>query len=176
MRGAIDIHRRLLAADVAHEVLHLGRRVMAADDLPEALGVAPQHCAVVHLVIADGTTPVAVALPAGRGWAPTVLAAALDARAIRSAQPGETSAATEYTHGLVSPLALPPGLELLVDASLAGAEDVYTATGETATAVRIRGRDLVMATGARVCALASTSLPARSQAVSGSHRFAPSTA
>ncbi len=152
MRGPLDIHRRLLAGGVAHEIHRLPRRVASAQELPESLGVPAASCAVVHVVVADGT-PVAVVLPAGRTWSPAATARAVGARAVRRADPGEASAATEYSHALISPLALPNGLRVFVDRSLLRADIVYAATGQTATAVKIRVADLITATGAELAVL-----------------------
>ena len=39
MKGALDVHRALLAADVPHEVVRLDSRITEADELPRALGL-----------------------------------------------------------------------------------------------------------------------------------------
>lgn len=153
MLGPLDIHRLLLAADVPHEVVQLPRRVAAAEEIAEALGVPSRACAVVHVVFAD-SSPHAIVLAAGARWSPARLAAVLKAVELRVADPAETSAVTQYSAGLVSPLALPAGLPVLVDAALAAGEMVYLPTGETATALKMRTRDLLTATGALVDALA----------------------
>jgi len=152
VKGPLDIHRQLLAGDVPHEVVQLPRRISTAEELPDALDVLPQTCDVVHLLYADDT-PWAVVLGAGATWSPIRLSRALRATRLRRAHPAETSVVTDYTPSLVSPLALPPSLSLLVDADFAAQDVIWVPTGETATAVRIRARDLLATTHALVDAV-----------------------
>lgn len=153
MRGPLDVHRHLLAADVPHEIVHLGRRIASAHELADALGVAPAACAVAHVVMASGQAQVAV-LAAGTTWSPSRLAHALRSPEVRAATAVEASALTDYSSGLVSPLALPAGIRVIVDAEVLRSDVVYAAAGETTTAVKVRSRDLVAAAGAVVDAIA----------------------
>lgn len=153
MRGPLDVHRRLLAAEVPHEIVHLSTRLSAAAELPEALGVPADRCAVVHVVLADDA-PCALVLAAGAGWSPTRVAATLRARTLRAADAAEASTLTEFSAGLISPVALPQGLVVVVDADLAGEDVVYAPAGDPTTALKIRSRDLLDAAGAVVDALA----------------------
>jgi prolyl-tRNA editing enzyme YbaK/EbsC (Cys-tRNA(Pro) deacylase) len=147
----------LLAADVSHEFVRLPRRIVAADELPRVLGVTPSACVVVQVFEAD-QRPVAVALPAGQAVSVSALVRATGSREVAAASPMVTNAATDFTAGLVAPLGLPDGLELFVDASLGVQPVLYTATGDGGTALKIRGRDLVMHVGARVDAFAAPHL------------------
>ena len=153
MRGPLDVHRRLLGDDVPHEIVQLPRRITIAAELPDALGVPASACAIAHLVVADGRPHVLV-LAAGSTWSARRVVRALRVRSVRRADAAETSAATEFTSGLVSPVGLPDGLPVLVDAEVARGDVVYTAVGETTTALKIRGRDLLTAAAATVDAIA----------------------
>lgn len=155
MKGPLDLSRDLLAADVSHEFVRLPRRIVAADELPDVLGVRGQACVVVHVFEADGR-PVAVALPAGFAASASALGRALRSREIVAAPPMLTNAATDFTAGLVAPVGLPAELELLADASLGLEPVLYTATGDGGTALKIRGADLIRHIGARVDSFAAS--------------------
>lgn len=167
MKGALDVHQALLAADVPHEVVRLDSRVSSADELPRALDLE-QGCLAVRCYRASRRAPAsrasddplsagdafaAVLVPAGSTPDPEALLTALSAVSVRPALPEEVNAATEFAAGLVSPVALPAGVELLVDAAVGATDVVYTAVGEGGLALGIRTRDLLLATGARVATL-----------------------
>jgi prolyl-tRNA editing enzyme YbaK/EbsC (Cys-tRNA(Pro) deacylase) len=120
VRGALDVHRELLARDVPHEVVRLPSRLVSADDLPAALGLE-DGCVVVrcYLVERDGRSSfAAVLVPAGAVPAPAALLDALSARSVRPARPEQVNATTDCTAGLVCPVGLPPDVEVLADAAL----------------------------------------------------------
>lgn len=156
MRGALDVHRELLARDVPHEVVRLRSRALTADDLPRLLGVRAGCVAVrCYEVLRDGRPDgfAAVLVPAGRVPDPVALLAALDARAVRPAPPALVNAVTEYAAGLVSPFCLPDSVELLADAALGESEVSWCPLGEGGTALGIRTRDLLVAVDARTTSL-----------------------
>ena len=162
MKGDLDVHRALLAADVPHEVVRLDSRITDADELPRALGLRAGclsvRCYLVTRSRGAGDAFVAVLVPAGATPDPTALLTALAARAVRPAEPGEVNDATEYAAGLVSPVGLPPEVELLADAAVGACDVVYTAVGEVGLALGIRTRDLLVATGAHVTTLTASAL------------------
>ena len=156
MRGALDVHRELLARDVPHEVVRLSSRAGSADDLPRLLGVAAGCVAVrCYEVVRDGRPDAfaAVLVPAGRVPDPAALLEALGARAVRPASAALVNAVTAYAAGLVSPFCLPPHVELLADTALGASDVSWCALGEGGTALGIRTRDLLVATGTRVATL-----------------------
>jgi Cys-tRNA(Pro)/Cys-tRNA(Cys) deacylase len=145
VRGALDVHRELLARDVPHEVVRLPTRLASVDDLPAALGLDAGCVAVrCYLVERDGRSSfAAVLVPAGAVPGPAALLDALSARSVRPARPEQVNAATDYAAGLVCPIGLPPGVEVLVDAALEQAATSYCALGEGGVALGIRTRDLL---------------------------------
>lgn len=157
MKGALDVHRALLAADVAHEIVRLDTRIARADELPRALGLATGCLAVrCYRVARDAGGPdafVAVLVPAGATPDPAGLLPALSARALRPATAADVNTVTATAAGLVSPVDLPPGVELLADAAVGQTDVVYTAVGEAGLALGIRTRDLLVVTDARVATL-----------------------
>ena len=159
MRGALDVHRELLARDVPHEVVRLRGTVAAdADDLPRALGLDPCSCVAVRVYVTDVGT-VAVLVQAGAVPQPAALLSVLGARTLRPATADEVNAGTDYAAGLVSPVCLPAGVLLVADEALRAAEVLYCPVGEGGVALGIRSADLLAASGARVHDLAALPLP-----------------
>lgn len=166
MKGALDAHRALLAADVPHEVVRLATPVATADELPAVLGLDVGCLAVRCYRVAGGPRAVdapadaaahvrltAVLVPAGTAPSPAVLREVLGARAVRPASPAEVNAATDCAAELVCPVGLPPDVELIADAAVGRTDVVYVPVGESGLALGIRIRHLLLATRARVAAL-----------------------
>jgi prolyl-tRNA editing enzyme YbaK/EbsC (Cys-tRNA(Pro) deacylase) len=74
--------------------------------------------------------------------------AATGARRIGIAPVDRVNAATQFAGGLVAPLLLPDDVQVVLDASLASREVLYTPTGESGTALGIHAQDLISLTGA----------------------------
>lgn len=173
MLGALDVHRALLMRDVDHEIVRLTRPVTDADELPAVLGLDPAVCVAVRVYALTGATTltreptltqppapareaaqwVAVAVRAGCVPDPVLLLRATGATSLRAAGAAEVNAVTGSAAGLVPPVALPPGVPLLVDARLGVPPVLYAATGEGWTALGISARDLLLRTGATVATL-----------------------
>jgi Cys-tRNA(Pro)/Cys-tRNA(Cys) deacylase len=155
VRGALDVHRELLARDVPHEVVRLPTRVTSADDLPAALGLE-QGCVTVrcYLVERSGRCSfAAVLVPAGAVPGPEALLDALGARSVRPARPEQVNATTDCAAGLVSPVGLPPDVEVLADTALERSATSYCALGEGGVALGIRTADLLEVVGGRTAVL-----------------------
>ena len=157
MKTAMDVHRYLLDRGVVHEIVRLPRPVLQAEDLPRALGVPADQCMTVRIYVA-GTRTVAVGLPVGVPPQLEALLRAVGSRTLRAATGQEVNAATDYTAGLVPPLPLPGDVPLYVDARLGRYDVVYTATGDSGTALGIRTAELLVSSRARVADLTSPSL------------------
>jgi prolyl-tRNA editing enzyme YbaK/EbsC (Cys-tRNA(Pro) deacylase) len=162
MRGALDVHRELLSRGVPHEVVRLPSRVASADELPAALGLDSGCLAVrVYVVTRPGasTATAAVLVPAGAVPDPGSLLEALQATSVRPASCGEVNLLTGFADGLVSPVCLPPEVEVLADAAVGAHDVVYTTVGEGGLALGIGTRDLLVAAAARAASLTPTPLP-----------------
>lgn len=160
VKGALDVHRELLARDVPHEMVRLRARATTADDLPRLLGLTHGCVAVRCYEVSRRSGPVfaAVLVPAGRLPQPGALLEALDAESLRAARPDAVNAATDYAHGLVGPVCLPPEVELLADSALGRSDVSYCAVGEGQVVLGIRTRDLLVATRARATSLTGSVL------------------
>lgn len=157
MRAALDVHRELLQRGVPHEVARLRGRASSADDLPGLLDL-PLGCVAVRcyeVVREDARSLAAVLVPAGTTPDPLLLLEALDACSVRPAPDDVVNARTDYAAALVSPVCLPPDVEVLADAAIGAAAVSWCALGEPGVALGIRTVDLLVAAGARVAALSA---------------------
>jgi prolyl-tRNA editing enzyme YbaK/EbsC (Cys-tRNA(Pro) deacylase) len=149
VKDALAIHRELLARGVPHEIVRLRRIVLSADELPEALGLASGQCVAVRMYEADDRLA-ALCVPAGATPAPSAVLAATGSRRIGIAPVGRVNAVTQFAGSLVAPLLLPDDVQVVLDASLASREVLYTPTGESGTALGIHAQDLISVSGAAV--------------------------
>ena len=155
MRAALDVHQDLLARGMPHEVIRLRSRALSADDLPRLLDV-PAGCAAVRCYVverAGGPAFAAVLVPSGALPDDDVVCDALLAVAVTPATDEQVNVATGFAAGLVSPVGLPSGVEVVVDEVLTEHPVVYCALGESGVALGIRTPDLLVATGARTASL-----------------------
>lgn len=175
MKGALDVHRELLALDVPHEIVRLPRIVLAADELPDALGVAAERCLGVRLLEVDDDL-VGVLAPVNSIVDDRAILTVLHGHEIRPAAPAAVNTATDYAAGLVPPLPLPREVILLNDASVGGTDVVYVPTGEAGTALGIRADLLLAASRARPADVTRTRRSAHLRSAGGSSTTAPSEA
>jgi prolyl-tRNA editing enzyme YbaK/EbsC (Cys-tRNA(Pro) deacylase) len=152
MKDALDVHRSLLAREVPHEIVRLPRPVAGADDIPDALGLAPQRCVAVRMYVAD-EQPVAVIVRAGTIPHPGAVLTAARARTLRPARPEMVNELTDFAAPLVSPFLLPEQVLVLADACVGHSDVVYAPTGDSGTAVGIASRWLLTASHAAVTEL-----------------------
>lgn len=149
MKGALDIHRELLARDVPHEIVRLPRPVLNAVELPDVLDMPAARCLAVTL-FDSGTGLVATVAPAGTVPTLHAVRTAVGRRTLVPASAFRVNAVTDYAASLVAPLLLPPSVPVLADASVASAGIVYTPTGDSGTALGISASDLLDVSGAAV--------------------------
>ncbi|MCU1676084.1 MAG: hypothetical protein JWM93_842 [Frankiales bacterium] len=153
MIGAMDVHRELLARQIAHEIVRLPRVVLTADEFPAALGLPAAQCVATRLYFVD-EVPTAIAVPAGTAPQLHAIVAALDATTMRPATSLQTNQLTRYSAGLVCAAMLPPATPLFVDSRVDLTGTVYLPTGDTGTALGISGATFLRLTRARLAHLA----------------------
>jgi prolyl-tRNA editing enzyme YbaK/EbsC (Cys-tRNA(Pro) deacylase) len=155
VKSALDVHTALLGLGVPHEIVRLDSRISTADDLPRVLGLPSGGVAVRSYAVerAAGSSLTAVLVRAGTWPARDALLEVLGACSVSVATSEQVSSATDFAAGLVCPVALPPGVELLVDEALLADDVCYCAVGEAGVALGVRTADLVSATRARVLPL-----------------------
>ncbi len=155
MRGPLDVARHLLALDVPHEVVHLTRRIESAYELPDVLAVPPDSCLATELFEVDGGYVVTL-VPCDAVVVPEWLARASGGTSVRQPDTTVISRITDFMATLVPPAGLPESLPVIADPRVAGTEVCYAATGDSGTALKVHGADLVRAANA---ALAEVSKP-----------------
>lgn len=153
MRTSVDVHNFLLERDVPHEVFVVRGRLRSPRRIPALLGLPESEVGRVVL-LEDEDGPVAAVFP---------VAAALDLPHLRSIlrrprlSPTTQERCAELTEFLpesVPPAGLPEAVRVVVDRSLARPEVLYFPGGEVRSVLKVRGTDLVRATGAIVAPLA----------------------
>src|SRR6266566_2102002 len=140
MIDALTLHRLLVESGTQHEIVHLARAISSADQLPEVLRLPPSRCLAVRMYDADGVLT-AVIVHAGNQPAADALREVTGSRRVLPVPADRVNSATGYAAELVAPLALPDSVV------------VYTATGESATALGVRLLDLFALLGAKPAAL-----------------------
>ncbi len=163
MIDALTLHRMLVESGTRHEIVHLPRAISSADQLPEVLRLPPSRCLAVRMYDAGGMLT-AVIVHAGSVPSAGALREVTGTRQILPVPDDWVNLATDYAAGLVAPLALPDSVEVYADEDVVCGIDsdvvVYTATGESCTALGIRLLDLFTLRDAKPAALTLPDEPA----------------
>ena len=156
MINALTLHHLLIESGTQHEIVHLPRAVSSADQLPEVLRLPTRRCLAVRMYDVGGVLT-AVIVRAGSAPSPEALREVTGSRCVKPLRGDLVNSVTGYAAELVAPLALPPGIEVYADEAVVRDVDhdvvVYTATGESCTALGIRLLDLFTLLDAKPAAL-----------------------
>jgi prolyl-tRNA editing enzyme YbaK/EbsC (Cys-tRNA(Pro) deacylase) len=158
MNDALTLHRMLLENGIRHEIVQLPWMIASADQLPGVLGLPAERCLAVRVYLVDGEYA-AVIVSAGHVPPLPLVYAVTGGRSVHPASQDMVSSATGYPAGLVAPLALPCDVRVYADEALPGGGlgdgtgAVYTATGETGTALGIWLPDVLALCTAKPAAL-----------------------
>jgi prolyl-tRNA editing enzyme YbaK/EbsC (Cys-tRNA(Pro) deacylase) len=159
MKDALAIHRMLLERETLHEIVRLPIPITNADDLPKA-GLPAGRCLATRVydvttratLTTRGHRLAAVIVPAGATVGTEPIRRELGARTIRPAGADQINSITEFAAELVCPVLLPTSMTVLIDQWISDRlhddDVVYTATGESWTALGIRAADLRSVSGA----------------------------
>jgi Cys-tRNA(Pro)/Cys-tRNA(Cys) deacylase len=159
MRTSVDVHNHLVERDVMHEMLPVRGRLRSAENIAAVLGLPPEVVGKV-VVFETDRGPVAALVPSGSEPDPERVRAAIRGHEIREAPAARTSQLSEYLSEAVPPIGLPNGFRVVADKALAGQDVLYFAGGEATAILKVRGADLVKATGAKVARIARPKAPA----------------
>jgi Cys-tRNA(Pro)/Cys-tRNA(Cys) deacylase len=149
----VDVHNFLLERGVAHEVFLTRGRLRSPEQLAAVLDLPGSE--VGKIVVFEGKGhPVAAIVPVG--CQPDVGAVRRAARTNRLRQAGEDRASelTGYLAESIPPAGLPATFRVIVDRSLDRDAVLYFPGGEVRSVLKVRGADLVKATGATVAPIA----------------------
>lgn len=153
MRTSVDVHNHLVERDVRHELLPVRDRLRSAERIAGVLGLPPE---VVGRVVVFDTDrgPVAALVASDAEPDPERVRAAVRAHEITEAQPDRVSQLTEYLSEAVPPAGLPTTFRVVVDRQLGQQEVVYFAAGDANAILKLRGEDLLKATGGKAARIA----------------------
>lgn len=158
MRTSVDVHNFLIEREVPHEVFSARGRLRTAERLAAVLDLPQDE--VGKVVVFEGPrAAVAAVVPAGTAPDVTKVRRAAGNRQLSEASDERASELTEYLAESIPPVGLPNSFAVLVDRSLDRDEVLYFQGGEARSVLKIRGRDLVKATGARVASIVAGQKP-----------------
>jgi Cys-tRNA(Pro)/Cys-tRNA(Cys) deacylase len=167
MMDALTLHRTLVESGTRHEIVHLPRPISSADQLPEVLRLPKSRCLAVRMYDAGGVLT-AVIVHAGSTPSARALREVTGTRQVLPVPDDWVNLATGYAAELVAPLALPDSVEVYADENVVCGIDgdlvVYTATGESCTALGVRLLDLFTLRDVKPAALTDPAPPTRARA------------
>jgi Cys-tRNA(Pro)/Cys-tRNA(Cys) deacylase len=156
MINALTLHHLLIESGTHHEIVHLPRAVSSVDQLPAVLRLPARRCLAVRMYEV-GRVLTAVIVHAGSTPSRDALREVTGSQSVRPVDGDLVNSVTGYAAGLVAPLALPSSIEVYADEAVMCDIDhdmvVYTATGESGTALGIRLLDLFSLLDAKPAAL-----------------------
>lgn len=153
MRTSVDVHTFLIEREIPHEVFLTTGRLRSPERLAAVLGL-PQSD-VARVVVFDGDVgPVAAVLPARAEPDAEALGDAVGARTLTRASDPRASELTGYLAESIPPAGLPRSFTIAMDDSLERDAVLYVPGGEVRSVLKVRGTDLVRATGAIVASIA----------------------
>ena len=153
MRTSVDVHNHLVERDIQHELLPIRGRLRSAERIAAVLDLPPQVVGKV-VVFETDRGPVAALVSSECEADPDRVRGLVRAHEMQEATPARASQLTEYLAEAIPPAGLPSEFRIVADATLAGQEVLYFAGGEATAILKIRGDDLVAATGAKVARIA----------------------
>jgi prolyl-tRNA editing enzyme YbaK/EbsC (Cys-tRNA(Pro) deacylase) len=148
----VDVHNFLVERDVQHELFSARGRLRAPERIAEVLDLPPDVVGRVMVFEGNGD-PVAAVVPVGTSPDPARLERASGQHELTVAVDHRISELTDFLPEAVPPAGLPPTFTTVVDRSLARDEVLYFSGGEARAVLKIRGKDLVRATGAKVASI-----------------------
>ena len=156
MRTSVDVHNALVERDIPHELVRVRGRLRHPDRIAGVLGLSSSQVGRVRLYRGEGGV-VAALVPSDREPDPARLAKGSGMNPLREVTPARASDLTGFLYEALPPIPLPSDASVLIDRSLSRQEVLYFPGGAASTVLKIRGPDLVKATGAKVLTLSARS-------------------
>jgi Cys-tRNA(Pro)/Cys-tRNA(Cys) deacylase len=161
VRSSVDVHNFLIERDIPHEVFSARGRLRSPERIAAVLDLPPAE--VGKVVILEGPQgAVAAVVPSHRDADAAKVARECGRTHLAPVGTDRASEITGYLSEAIPPAGLPGGIPTIVDRSLDRDRVLYFAGGEVRSVLKIRGKDLVRATGATVAPIASRPKPRRS--------------
>jgi prolyl-tRNA editing enzyme YbaK/EbsC (Cys-tRNA(Pro) deacylase) len=149
VRTSVDVHNYLVQREIPHEVFAARGRLRSAERIAAVLDLPANE--VGRVVVFEGPSGgVAAVAPVSRHVDGRRLAKLLDEPDLTPAPLDRASELTGYLPESIPPAGLPGSIQVVVDPSLDREDVLYFPGGEARAVLKIRGKDLVRATRARV--------------------------
>jgi len=155
VRTSVDVHNFLVERDVHHELFSARGRFRVPERIATVLDLPPEEVGKV-LVFEGSGGPLAAVVPIGSRVDPQRLQKASGWSNLNPAGEDRAFELTEYLPESIPPAGLPATFLTVVDRSLARDEVLYFPGGEARAILKIRGKDLVKATTAKVATIVAT--------------------
>jgi prolyl-tRNA editing enzyme YbaK/EbsC (Cys-tRNA(Pro) deacylase) len=153
VRTSVDVHNFLVEQEAPHEVFAARGRLRSPERIAAVLDLPPGE--VGRVVILEGPGgPVAAVAPSDRVVNPASVAKALQRHELAPVADSRASELTGYLQEAIPPAGLPSEFTVVMDRSLEKDRVFYFPGGEARVVLKIRGKDLVRATRARVARIA----------------------
>ncbi len=156
MRSSVDVHNYLLERDIPHEVFSARGRFRSAARMAGVLDLRPSE--VGKVVILEGPEGcVAAVVASNRDPVLERVAAAAGLASLQAVRDERASEITGYLAEAIPPVGLPGDVPVVLDRPLDRDAVLYFPGGEVRAVLKIRGKDLVRAIGAKVAAITTGS-------------------
>lgn len=152
MRTSVDVHNFLIEREVPHEVFSARGRLRTPERLAAVLDLPLEE--VGKVVVFDGRKgPVVAVVPAGTQPDAAKVRKATGKGDLSQASDERASELTGYLAESTPPAGLPDEFSVVLDRSLDRDAVLYFPGGEARSVLKIRGKDLVKATRAKVASI-----------------------
>jgi Cys-tRNA(Pro)/Cys-tRNA(Cys) deacylase len=148
----VDVHNYLIEHEVHHEVVATQGRLRSPERIAAVLDLSPREVGRV-VIYETPSSPVAAVLPSDAEPDPRRIQQAVGAESLDAVTDHRASELTGYLPEAIPPAGLPGRLVVVVDHSFDSDEVLYFPGGEARAILKIRGKDLIRATGGRVAAI-----------------------
>lgn len=150
----MDVHNFLIEREIPHELFPARGRLRSPELLAAVLDLPPAE--VGKVVVYEGQEgPVAVVVPSGHEPDSQRVRRASGQPDIEPVTDDRASELTGYLPESLPPAGLPDSFTVILDRALNRDRVLYFAGGEARSVLKIRGKDLVRATNAKVASIAA---------------------
>jgi prolyl-tRNA editing enzyme YbaK/EbsC (Cys-tRNA(Pro) deacylase) len=153
VRTSVDVHNYLVEREAPHEVFSARGRLRSPERIAAVLDLPPGE--VGKVVVYEGPGgPVAAVVPSGKEPDPARVRRAAGQPGAEQVSGDRASELTGYLPESIPPAGLPGDFMVILDRSLDRDAVLYFPGGEARAVLKIRGKDLVRATSAKVAPIA----------------------
>jgi len=155
VRTSVDVHTFLIERDVPHEVFLTTGRLRSPEQLAAVLDLPQSEVGRVVVYDSPAGRPVAAVVPVGAVPDLDAVRRTLGTGPLRPASDSRASELSGYLAESIPPAGLPVPFRVVIDSSFDRDAVLYFPGGEVRSVLKVRGTDLVQATGAAVAAISA---------------------